>query len=400
MILESLISNFIYIAFPLFFYYFYLIYRKNIGKEENDMFLDFILLSSFYLILRNKVGFNEYQFILVNIVLIISYLRKRYLSAILMSIFIIATYYSGIGDFIFVYIIEYIIYLLISIIFQKKQHFFINSFFAIKLLSLIIYKGNIDLYNIITYLILTYILLYFILYLLKKGEEIITYHMSIKEIEQQKQIRTSLFKITHEIKNPIAVCKGYLDMFDVNNKEHARKYVPILKNEISRTLSLLEDFLAMTKIKVNKEILDINVIIEDVLEEMKPILKANNISVNLNILDDEIYIDGDYNRLMQVFVNIIKNSIEANNKNKGNIIINEELKGRKVFISITDNGIGINKEVLEKLGEPFYTTKKNGTGLGVSLSYEIISAHDGSINYSSEYNEGTTVQIKLPLLKN
>ena len=67
-----------------------------------------------------------------------------------------------------------------------------------------------------------------ILYLLQKAEDIVSIHMSLKEIEKEKQIRNSLFKITHEIKNPIAVCKGYLDMFDKNNNKHVDKFIPII----------------------------------------------------------------------------------------------------------------------------------------------------------------------------
>ena len=241
---------------------------------------------------------------------------------------------------------------------------------------------------------------YVIVDLLNKGEDIISYHMSIKNIEKEKQIRMSLFKITHEIKNPIAVCKGYLDMFDVNNQEHSKKYIPIIKNEIKRTLILLEDFLAMTKIKINKDLLDINFLIENSIDEMESILKANNISINLDLIDDEIYVMGDYNRLMQVFINIIKNSIEAIENKKGVITIKEEIKKKQIYIYIEDNGKGINKETLKQLGMPFYTTKTNGTGLGVSLSKEIINAHNGTMKYFSKENEGTKIQIVLPLYKN
>ena len=73
-------------------------------------------------------------------------------------------------------------------------------------------------------------------------------NMTLKELEQEKQIRESLFKITHEIKNPITVCKGYLDMFDVEDKKKSEKYVSILKDEIKRVLVLLEDFLSINKI--------------------------------------------------------------------------------------------------------------------------------------------------------
>ena len=103
--------------------------------------------------------------------------------------------------------------------------------------------------------------------------------MNIKEIERNKQIKTSLFRITHEIKNPIAVCKGYLDMFDKDNQDHFKKYIPILKDEINRTLLLLEDFLAMNKVKINKDIIDINLLIEEVVKNIKMLCTKNNIEL-------------------------------------------------------------------------------------------------------------------------
>ena len=221
--------------------------------------------------------------------------------------------------------------------------------------------------------------------------------MSVKKLEEEKQLRISLFKITHEIKNPLAVIKGYLDMFDINNQQHTKKYIPIIKEEVEKTLMLLNDFLSITKIKINKDIMDINLLLEEICSTMIPLLKDKKINYKINITDDEIYINGDYNRLMQVFINIIKNSIEAIDKN-GQIDIELINNPKNIVIIIKDNGSGIEKENLEKIKEPFFTTKKNGTGLGVSLSYEIIKQHQGSINYYSKEKEGTKVVIDLPKL--
>ena len=110
------------------------------------------------------------------------------------------------------------------------------------------------------------------------------------------------------------------------------------------------------------------------------------------------YIYGDYNRLHQVFVNVIKNAVEAMEEADEKIItIKDMVLKNKIIIKIKDTGEGIDKEILKKIGEPFYTSKKNGTGLGVPLSIEIINAHGGSLNFLSEDVKGTTVQITLPI---
>jgi signal transduction histidine kinase len=224
--------------------------------------------------------------------------------------------------------------------------------------------------------------------------------MTLKELEQEKQIRTSLFKITHEIKNPIAVCKGYLDMFDVNNIEHSKKYIPILREEIERTLILLQDFLCMTKIKIDKEIIDINMVLEDVTDNFIPILKDKNIIGDFNISENSVYMYGDYNRLTQAFINIIKNSVEAIDSNRGGTIkIYTQLSTESIKITVVDNGMGISKENMKRISEPFFTTKCRGTGLGVSLSFEIITGHGGTIEYDSEEGRGTSVEINLPIIK-
>ena len=228
------------------------------------------------------------------------------------------------------------------------------------------------------------------------AKKVLKSHLSYKELQKEKQIRLSLFKITHEIKNPIAVIKGYLDMLDVKDKKQVEKYIPIIKSETDRILTILQDFLLINKMNLDLDIMDINMLIEDVIFKLEGVLKEKNVKLNLHLIDDEVYINGDYNRLSQVFINIIKNSIEAIN-NKGKIDIKSKIVENKLEITITDDGVGISKDVINKIKEPFYTTKSRGSGLGVSLIYEIIEAHKGSVVYKSDYNVGTKVIIKLPI---
>ena len=114
------------------------------------------------------------------------------------------------------------------------------------------------------------------------------------------------------------------------------------------------------------------------------------------ITKDEVFITGDYNRLKQVFINIVKNSIESI-KISGTISITTHTLKDNYYIEITDTGCGMDEYTLSKIKELFFTTKVKGSGLGVSLSNEIIKAHHGSINYTSKPNKGTKVVVKLPI---
>ena len=401
-VFQQILLSIILLVFPLIFNLFYYTYSNNINREQSKAFLDFALLSSIYLLLTfNNFNNNFTITLLFNMPLIFAYLKKRTYVGIIISIIIVYICYN-LDMNIFIFIFEYLIYFIIYILtYKKRESTFLNLFLLTKsIFSIVIYLIYIDkfiltdsLLMLLTFIIITYI----IVYMYNKGEDIIKLHMSIKELETEKQFRDSLFKITHEIKNPIAVCKSYLDMFDINNKEHI-KYINILKEENEKILLLLQDFSSMNKIKIQKEILDINMLLEDVVDQLTPLLKGKNIKFDYDIALDEVFIEGDYNRLNQVFINMIKNSVEALDGIKNpKISLNHKIDGNKFIISIEDNGSGISESDMERIKEPFYTTKKNGTGLGVSLSCEIISAHDGTLEYFSKVNEGTKVVISLPI---
>ncbi|MBR3162296.1 MAG: HAMP domain-containing histidine kinase [Bacilli bacterium] len=245
--------------------------------------------------------------------------------------------------------------------------------------------------------ILFYLLPIILLYCFKLTDNITSLYQNISDLEKDKQLKNSLFKITHEVKNPIAVCKGYLDMMDINNKRKAKKYIDIIKQEIDRSLNIMTDFMEFSKINIEKEVLDINVLLEDIIEELSIIINKKKIKFKKNITKDEIYTNGDYNRLKQVFINIIKNSIESIPK-KGEIKITTHILKKMYYIEIIDTGCGMDEYTLSKIKEFFFTTKKQGSGLGVSLSNEIIKAHNGEIIYYSKTGKGTKVVVKIPII--
>lgn len=380
----SLLLLIIMVVFPFTIYFIYLVYTKTLQKEKSNLILDFVIFSSFYLTIRYNLN-NNFSLILINIPLIISYYCNRKIMIILLSMLSIV-YYNQYLDINYIFLIlEYIIYYGIYILYKKES---INIILIIKFIISTIFfikKQNIILINIIIFIIIK-----FLLYMFDKTEQIISLNKTFNQINENNKMYESLFKITHEIKNPIAVIKGYLDMYDDNPENH-KKYINIIKGEVNRLLILLEDFLSINRLKIKKDIIDITLLIEEVIENFKPIIKNKHIKINFK--QDEIFIEADYDRLKQVFINLIKNSIEAISDN-GIIDINIKIYEDSIMISVKDNGIGMKKEELEKLKYPFYTTKPNGTGLGLYLSKEIINKHNGSMTFESI--DGMNIKIKLP----
>ena len=246
------------------------------------------------------------------------------------------------------------------------------------------------------YILVVYFFTFFSLYLFKLADNISSLYLVHNKIKEENKLKDSLFKLTHEIKNPIAVCKGYLDMINLDDINKSKRYINIIKSEIDRSLNVMADFMEYSKIKINKDVMDIVMLMDDIYESFEVLINGKNIKFIYNNSYDEIYLMGDYDRLKQVFVNVIKNSIESINKN-GIINIDIDKCDKNVIISISDNGIGMNEEELSNIKEMFFTTKKNGTGLGVALSNEIILAHNGELSYDSKKYEGTKCTIKLPI---
>lgn len=399
--MTSVFLNLIYILFPLSCYFLYLVYSKVTYEKERMIFLDLALFSSYYFCNR----FGKLPLIscfLINIPLLLATYKKRGVTSIVLSVgtsMFLAEIY-GVNTYLF--ILQYLI-ILIFCFFSKFKT--INVFMVCKVifgLLIAVFVPN-KMLNVeaLGYMFIVWFIMYFIFAFIisfyNKIETIVKMYSSLEEITKEKKLYESLFKITHEIKNPLAVCKGYLDMFDINNPAKANRYVGIINQEIDRTLLLLKDFSNVSKLNIDKVIMDVNMLLEDVCDESKLILK-NNVKFKYKIQDGEVYINGDYNRLKQVLLNVIKNAKEAI-KEKGTVELSTKVNKNKFIITIKDNGIGMDKETLKSVGTAFYTTKRNGTGLGVCFSKEIIEKHGGTIEYFSKEGKGTTVRITLVINK-
>lgn len=401
----------IFILCPLFIYIVLISSNNHITSNSKDIIFGTTLLSIIYIVVSfNSSNYPIINFLLLNSVILIAYLRDRLLIGNIIAILLLIIYYDSF-KFITFMIVPYFILYLINILRKKiriTDFLFIDLFLIVDYSFLVLWMFNsnyqvyikLGLINTLLLIVFNYTLIHIIYLLYNLGENMVRDKINYNKIKHDNRVKTSLFKITHEIKNPIAVIKAYLDMMNIEDKKKVKKYIPIIKSEIDRLLNLLEDFLLVNKANISFDIMDINMLIDDIIDRELPIIKSNKIKFEKDLIDDEIYINGDYNRLAQVLINIIKNSIEAmDTKDYKLLIIKEVIKENNVNIIIKDSGVGISKRIMNMIKEPFYTTKNRGTGLGVSLSDEIIKAHTGTLVYESKENIGTKVTIKLPIIR-
>jgi len=203
--------------------------------------------------------------------------------------------------------------------------------------------------------------------------------------------------IAHEIKNPLSSLKGFTQLQQEKDKGD-EQYYPIMLNEIDRINGIVNDLLILgkpnTAVKMPRKLVDL---IQYVISVIDPHAQRKDIQFNYNV-DDSTVLFCDENQMKQVFINLIKNAMEAMS-NGGTVTIQSENNDGRVLISVKDEGCGIPPEILAKLGEPFYTTKQNGNGLGLMVTKKIIEEHEGTFNIESQLEKGTSVNITLPIVR-
>ncbi|WP_080848728.1 ATP-binding protein [Cytobacillus gottheilii] len=201
--------------------------------------------------------------------------------------------------------------------------------------------------------------------------------------------------IAHEIRNPLTAIKGFLQLTE-DQHEDTKPYFEIIHAEIDRIELILSELLTLAKPK-DMEFKVINNV-QDLLHDVTTLIETqailNNIEIVTNIKLCTPSIQCDENQLKQVFINFLKNSIEAM-PDGGQITIDLDVLHDSVQISFRDNGPGIPEHLLNRVEEPFFTTKEKGTGLGLMISKQIIENHNGRFHLFSNA-QGTSIIVNLP----
>lgn len=203
--------------------------------------------------------------------------------------------------------------------------------------------------------------------------------------------------IMHEIRNPLTTVKGFLQLMSsetVINKD----YLTLMLGEIERMEKITRELMLLGK-PSNREFTWVNLIklLEDMMLLLETVAFKNKVKFQFKSAFSSLYIYCDETKMKQVFINLIKNGMEAM-KSGGvlQIIISCEDDQGPVKIEVIDEGVGISTEDVERIGEPFFTTKKTGNGLGLMMCFNIIQEHKGKLTIHSQKGKGSNFMVELP----
>ncbi|KMM39460.1 ATP-binding protein [Guptibacillus hwajinpoensis] len=197
----------------------------------------------------------------------------------------------------------------------------------------------------------------------------------------------------HEIRNPLTSIIGFTQMLDVDDEQ--AKYVNIIKDELERMKNLVNQFVMMGKPTISQRRTgNLTTLISETVELMNSNAHLFNVEIYFNDREN-LFICMDASQIKQVLINFIKNAIEAMAEG-GQIWVSLQKDRTSVTITVEDNGQGMTKEEVKQLGTPFFSSKRSGLGIGLSICFDIIKAHEGKVSVESEEGDGTKVHLTLP----
>lgn len=226
--------------------------------------------------------------------------------------------------------------------------------------------------------------------------ELETFRKELNHVERLSLVGQMAAGITHEIRNPMAVVRGFLQLMREKSPSSLDHYYRIVMEELDRANSIINDFLALAQNRpVQMELCNLH----DIIRELSPLLWAD---ANLRGQSIEVKLDEAVPRLMlnpkeikQLILNLGRNGMEAMPE-KGQLVLETRCVADGVALYVRDTGPGIPPAQQERLFEPFFTTKAQGTGLGLSLCLSIMERHSGKISVQSEEGKGTTFTVLFP----
>jgi PAS domain S-box-containing protein len=234
-------------------------------------------------------------------------------------------------------------------------------------------------------------------------------HISIQyDITEKKKAEEMLLKaeklsmvgelaagIAHEIRNPLTTVKGFVQL--LTETDGSRMYADTILSEIDRINFIVSEFMVFAK-PHTRYFTECNLreILKSIILFLEPEALLKNVDLISMITKQDVLISGEKNQLKQVFLNMIKNAIEAM-PNGGKVVISLTSSMAGIIVSIKDTGAGMTPDQVKRIGEPFYTTKSGGNGLGLMVSFKIIQDHRGTIEIESVHGEGTKFIIKFPV---
>ena len=207
--------------------------------------------------------------------------------------------------------------------------------------------------------------------------------------------------VAHEIKNPMASIKGAVEILvdpstPTNDRDEFKQIVTREIKRVDGTIGEFLDFARPKDLRFGK--VDMRSLVNAAVRQLEPQFESRGIEIQEKT-ENNIWVNGDYEKIHQVVLNLLLNAADASHRD-GNIeVLLTEADLDMAILSVRDHGQGIDEEHLEKIFEPFYTTKSSGSGLGLAVVKSIVERHSGTIEISSRPEQGTEIKITLPIYR-
>jgi len=244
------------------------------------------------------------------------------------------------------------------------------------------------------------------------GRVLLMYDLSeLKRLEKEIQRHDRLVAlgkmaagVAHEVRNPLSSIKGFATLLGSKFKEGSREHeaADLLVQEaerLNRSITELLNYARPTHLL--KEPVNLGQLVDQSLKLINSDAQALGVKTSLAVEPDLPAISVDKDRINQVLLNLYLNGLQAmehsTSEKELNVSVHHDVDAGMLVIEVQDTGSGIPQEDLDKILDPYFTTKPDGTGLGLALAYKIIDEHKGSIRFSSSVGEGTTVSVSLPI---
>lgn len=205
--------------------------------------------------------------------------------------------------------------------------------------------------------------------------------------------------ISHEVRNPLTTSRGFMQLLYDEVHKNKHEYIDIAIKELDQAEAIINEYLTFAKPTIDEEeVIEVRKQIEHVVQIMTPLANMNSVELDIQMEQVQCFVLGERKKLQQCLLNIVKNGIEAM-PHGGLLKIKITSSDTHVNIDIADTGKGMSKEQINRLGEPYFSTKEKGTGLGMMATYRMIHTMGGTINVKSQIEKGTCFSIQIPLIK-
>ncbi|WP_051318077.1 sensor histidine kinase [Cohnella thermotolerans] len=232
--------------------------------------------------------------------------------------------------------------------------------------------------------------------LVSYSKELELYNHRLQRSEKIKIISELAASVAHEVRNPLQVTRGFLQLLAGKAEEGNAQYFKMAIHELDRASNIITDFLTFAKPELDTvERLNLAEEISKIESIMNPLVAMHGGTLTVRI-EENLFIQGNASKLKQAIINIVKNSVEALTAD-GWIRIEGYVENGTAVLRIEDNGEGIEPEQIAKLGEPFFSTKTKGTGLGLMVTFRIVEVMRGTLDFRSEKGKGTEAILRFPL---